>query len=98
MVWYSIASHEKMLAAIRLVMKIDCQTAKFNHTPLPNIMIKLLFFQYYILTGSTSPLRVTSPVIAVSERTQRPLKREVSTVTMVMPAKGQSLPTAPAGK
>ena len=87
-----------MLAAISLVMKIDCQTAKFNHTPLPNIMIKLLFFRYYILTGSTSPLRVTSPVIAVSECTQHPLKREVSTATMVMPAKGPSLPTAPAVK
>ena len=86
-----------MLAAISLVMKTDCQTAKFNHTPSP-IMIKFLFFRYYILTGSTSPLRVTSPVIAVSERTQRPLKREVSTATMVMPAKGPSIPTAPAGK
>ena len=50
------------------------------------------------LTGRTRPLRVTSPVMAVSERTQRPLKREARTATMVIPADGPSLPTAPAGK
>ena len=36
--------------------------------------------------------------MAVSDRTQRLLKREASTVTMVTPADGPSLPTAPAGK
>ena len=52
----------------------------------------------HALTGRTSPLSVASPVIAVSERTQRPLKRDARTVTMVTPAEGPSLPTAPAGK
>ena len=50
------------------------------------------------LTGSTSPLSVTSPVIAVSDRTHRPLNSEASTVAMVTPAEGPSFPTAPAGK
>ena len=50
------------------------------------------------LTGSTSPRRVISPVIAVSERTHTPVKRDASTVAIVMPADGPSLPTAPAGK
>ena len=50
------------------------------------------------LTGRTSPLRVTSPVMAVSDLTQRPLKSEARTVTIVIPAEGPSLPTAPAGK
>ena len=51
-----------------------------------------------ILTGSTIPLRVISPVIAVSDLTHCLLKRETSTVVMVTPADGPSLPTAPAGK
>lgn len=49
-------------------------------------------------TGNTRPLNVTSPVMAVSERVQRPLKRDANTVTTVTPADGPSFPTAPAGK
>lgn len=49
-------------------------------------------------TGSTFPLRVISPVIAVSERTSRPANSEVRTVAMVTPADGPSFSTAPAGK
>ena len=51
-----------------------------------------------IITGSTSPLRVTSPVMAVSDLTHRPVKSDTRTVTIVTPADGPSLPTAPAGK
>ena len=47
--------------------------------------------------GSTRPLRVTSPVIPTSDRTGRPRAIEVSAVTMVTPADGPSLGTAPAG-
>jgi hypothetical protein len=50
------------------------------------------------LTGKTSPRRVTSPVIAVSERTQRSVNRDTSTVDIVTPAEGPSLLIAPAGK
>lgn len=50
------------------------------------------------LTGSTSPLRVISPVIAMSDLTKRPLNSEARQVTMVTPAEGPSLVTAPAGK
>ena len=50
------------------------------------------------LTASTSPRSVTSPVIAVSERTQRPVNRDTRTDTMVTPADGPSFMTAPAGK
>ncbi len=44
------------------------------------------------------PLRVISPVIAMSEATGRPEKRETRAVAIVTPADGPSLPTAPAGK
>ena len=44
------------------------------------------------------PLRVISPVIATSEETGRPEKRDTSAVAIVTPAEGPSLPTAPAGK
>ena len=47
--------------------------------------------------GSTRPFRVTSPVIPTSERTGRPSAIEVRAVTMVTPADGPSLGTAPAG-
>ena len=50
------------------------------------------------LTGNTRPLRVISPVMAVSERTQMSEKSEMRTVMTVTPADGPSLPTAPAGK
>lgn len=49
-------------------------------------------------TGSTNPLRVISPVIAVSDLTNCPLNKDTKTVAMVTPADGPSLPTAPAGK
>ena len=47
--------------------------------------------------GSTWPVSVTSPVIAVSERTGRPVTSEASAVAIVMPALGPSLGIAPAG-
>ena len=47
--------------------------------------------------GRTSPWRVTSPVIATSERTQRPVSSDTSAVTIVTPALGPSLGIAPAG-
>lgn len=50
------------------------------------------------LTGSTRPRSVISPVMATSERTSRPLNSEARQVTMVTPADGPSLVTAPAGK
>jgi len=50
------------------------------------------------LTGSTSPLKVISPVIARSEWTSLPENKDTSAVTIVTPAEGPSFPTAPAGK
>lgn len=50
------------------------------------------------LTGSTRPLNVISPVMAMSDLTSRPLNSEAKQVTMVTPAEGPSLVTAPAGK
>lgn len=50
------------------------------------------------LTGSTRPLRVISPVMATSDLTSRLLNSEARQVTMVTPADGPSLVTAPAGK
>src|SRR3954463_15243476 len=47
--------------------------------------------------GSTCPVSVTSPVIATSSRTQRPLMSEASAVVIVMPALGPSFGVAPAG-
>jgi hypothetical protein len=49
-------------------------------------------------TGRTSPLRVISPVMAVSARTQRFPNRDTKAVTNVTPADGPSFGTAPAGK
>mmetsp|Transcript_11486 Transcript_11486/g.29395 ORF Transcript_11486/g.29395 Transcript_11486/m.29395 type:complete len:206 (-) Transcript_11486:1958-2575(-) len=49
-------------------------------------------------TGSTVPVSVTSPVMAVSLRHIRPVSTEVNAVTSVTPADGPSFPTAPSGK
>lgn len=49
-------------------------------------------------TGSTSPLRVISPVMATSDLTHFLLNNDTNTVAMVTPADGPSFPTAPAGK
>jgi hypothetical protein len=40
---------------------------------------------------------VISPVIAVSERTTRPVTSDISAVAIVTPALGPSFGTAPAG-
>src|SRR5262249_483579 len=48
-------------------------------------------------TGKTSPLRLTSPVIAVSLRTVRSVISETSAMNMATPALGPSLGMAPAG-
>jgi len=47
--------------------------------------------------GSTRPFSVTSPVMPTSERTGLPSAMEVRAVTIVTPAEGPSLGTAPAG-
>ena len=47
--------------------------------------------------GSTCPVRVTSPVIATSLRTGRPLISEESATVIATPAEGPSFGTAPAG-
>ena len=47
--------------------------------------------------ASTRPRRVTSPVMATSERTGRPERAETIAVVIVIPAEGPSLGTAPAG-
>ncbi len=51
-----------------------------------------------LLTGSTNPLKVISPVMAVSERTHLSVNSDTRTVVIVTPAEGPSLLTAPAGK
>ena len=48
-------------------------------------------------TGSTSPRKLISPVMAVSLRTVRPVKSETSAVNIATPALGPSLGVAPAG-
>lgn len=85
---------------------VSCQHLVLNPTNLRRdraSVLKLqtdLTFMTWIRkpTGSTSPLSVISPVIATSDRTSRPLNREARHVTMVTPAEGPSLVTAPAGK
>ncbi len=47
--------------------------------------------------GRTSPWSVTSPVIATSSRTRRPVSSDMSAVTIVMPALGPSFGIEPAG-
>src|SRR5260364_237695 len=47
--------------------------------------------------GNTSPLRVISPVIAMSERTGMPVNMETSAVAIAIPAEGPSLGVAPSG-
>lgn len=51
-----------------------------------------------LLTGSTTPRKVISPVMATSAAMGRSENREINAVAMVTPADGPSLPTAPAGK
>ena len=48
-------------------------------------------------TGSTSPRREISPVMAVSLRTVRPVSSETSAVNIATPALGPSFGVAPAG-
>ena len=48
--------------------------------------------------GSTLPRSVTSPVMATSCRTARPVRADSMAVVMAMPAEGPSLGTAPSGK
>ena len=48
--------------------------------------------------GRTLPPSATSPVIATSERTLRPVSRLTRAVVIVTPAEGPSLGMAPAGK
>ena len=48
-------------------------------------------------TGSTSPRRLISPVIAVSLRTVRSVISETSAMNMATPALGPSFGIAPAG-
>ena len=47
--------------------------------------------------GSTCPVSVSSPVIATSSRTGRPVTSDISAVAIVIPALGPSLGIAPAG-
>ena len=47
--------------------------------------------------GSTCPVSVISPVIAVSDETARPEISEDSATAIATPAEGPSLGTAPAG-
>ena len=49
-------------------------------------------------TGNTRPRSVTSPVIATSSRTQRPVNRDIRAVVTATPAEGPSLGMAPAGR
>jgi len=48
-------------------------------------------------TGRTRPVRVDSPVMAVSFLTGIPEMTDASAVAMATPAEGPSLGTAPAG-
>jgi len=48
-------------------------------------------------TGSTCPVRVTSPVMATLGSTVRPEAMLARATTMATPAEGPSLGTAPAG-
>mmetsp|Transcript_47263 Transcript_47263/g.120579 ORF Transcript_47263/g.120579 Transcript_47263/m.120579 type:complete len:241 (-) Transcript_47263:1911-2633(-) len=55
-------------------------------------------FSFTPPTGSTSPRRLSSPVMATSPRSGRPEKRLSSAAASVTPAEGPSLGMAPAGK
>ena len=68
--------------AIRRVIPARCAASAFSFRP---------------PIGSTCPVSVISPVIAVSSRTGRPVTSETSAVAMVIPALGPSFGTAPAG-
>ena len=49
-------------------------------------------------TGNARPYRLISPVIAKSERTRLPVKRETKATVIVTPALGPSFGVAAAGK
>ena len=57
-----------------------------------------MVFSFSPPMASTSPVRVTSPVIATSWRTGMPERALTSAVTMAHPAEGPSFGTAPSGK
>ena len=57
-----------------------------------------MVFSFSPPMGSTRPRSVTSPVMATSPRTFRPVRAESMAVVMAMPAEGPSLGTAPSGK
>ena len=57
-----------------------------------------MVFSFSPPMASTRPRNVTSPVMATSPRTARPVRAETTAVVMAMPAEGPSLGTAPSGK
>ena len=57
-----------------------------------------MVFSFRPPMGSTRPRRVTSPVMATSRRTKRPVSAESMAVVMAMPALGPSLGVAASGK
>jgi hypothetical protein len=71
-----------MAGAITVPMPLRCAASAFSFSP---------------PIGSTWPVSVTSPVMATSSRTGRPVISETSAVVIVTPALGPSLGIAPAG-
>ncbi|OGL60935.1 MAG: hypothetical protein A3I72_04360 [Candidatus Tectomicrobia bacterium RIFCSPLOWO2_02_FULL_70_19] len=55
-------------------------------------------FSFTAPTARTRPRRVTSPLMAASWRTLRPVRALAMARAMVMPAEGPSLGTAPSGR
>lgn len=57
-----------------------------------------IVFSFNPPIGNTLPVKVTSPVIAISALTGIPVRAETTAVVIAIPAEGPSLGTAPSGK
>ena len=85
----------------RTTGSISARSRRFSlgmSTVLMPFRLAAMVFSFRPPMASTRPRRVTSPVMATSDRTRRPVRAEVTAVVMATPAEGPSLGTAPSGK
>ena len=88
-------------SAARTVWSISSRSFSFSlgmMTVRIPLRLAAMVFSFSPPMGSTRPRSVTSPVMATSLRTGRPVRADSMAVAMAMPADGPSLGTAPSGK
>ena len=94
--WSTVTNSSFLLTLAGTSSRSFSFSAGINTFDIPALLAARLF-SFIPPTGSTLPLRVISPVIAVSFLTGTLARAEITAVAMVMPADGPSLGMAPSG-